>query len=108
MTDRQKQMIEAYIPSEPDKTLDFLEYYILDDYDKVQKVFVRDINPSINDDRTYYGVHYSSTGNRYSGGYGYGRTPKSALYDNKDDCRRQTHMMYDNWEYLRELQKGEE
>ncbi len=107
MTDYEKKMVEGYIPSPPDPTLEAGEYYILDDYDRVQKVFIRDINPDMRNDRTVYGVRYCSTGNRYNGGYGYGHTPMSSLYDNKQDCRDQTHMMYDYWEHLRELVKKE-
>lgn len=32
----------------------------------------------------------------------------SALYDNYQDCKDQTHYMYDRWEMLRELQQREE
>ena len=32
LTEREKQLIAAYIPSPPDPELGFNEYYILDDY----------------------------------------------------------------------------
>lgn len=31
-----------------------------------------------------------------------------ALYDNKEDCRNNTHPWYNYWERLRELQQKEE
>ena len=99
-------MIEAYIPSPPDPTLDFGEYYILDDNDKIQRVYICDIYPD-HIEGTLYGVRYSKTSKRY-GGDGYGRTHMWNLYDNKEDCRAQTHACYDGWERLRELQKEKE
>lgn len=108
MTDRQKQMIEYYLPSPPDPELGFNEYYICDAYDKIQKVYIQDINPGPLNEGLVYGVRYCSTGNRFGGAYDeYGTTHKWNLYDNKEDCRNATHLMYDNWEDLRELQRKE-
>lgn len=107
MTDRQKQMIDAYLPSPPDPTLDFDEYYVLDKAGRVRKVRMRDI--LLHGDDTTYGVVEVSTGRRIDAGWDseYIGFRMSALYDNKQDCRDQTHMMYDGWEYLRRLQREE-
>lgn len=102
MTEREKMLRDAYIPSPRDPDLESNAYYILDPYDKIQKVFIREINPDLKNDRTVYGVRYWATGKRY-GGEEYGKTQMSELYDNKEDCRNQTHMCYDYWEYLRGL-----
>lgn len=104
MTERQKQMIEAYIPSPRDETLDISEYYIRDDNDKIQKVYISEINPGGLYENSVYGVRYSSNGNRFCGGLGYGQTHMWDLYDNKDDCRDMTHAIYDGWEELRRIQ----
>ena len=106
MTDRERKMIEGYLPSPPDPTLDMCEYYILDNNDRVQRVFIRHINPGELDSVNVYGVHYSATGNRF-GGDDYGKTHKWDLYDNAEDCRNRTHMCYDGWERLRDLQREE-
>lgn len=106
LTEREKQLIDAYIPSPPDPSLEDGEYYILDDYDRVQKVYINQINPGHLNEGTVYGVRYSATGNRF-GGDDYGRTTMSRLYDNRDDCKAQTHIAADNWEYLRKKQQEE-
>lgn len=106
MTERQKQLIEAYIPSPRDESLDPFEYYIQDDYGRIHKVYIKDIAPHIEDDSTRYGLRYSATGNRCNLPWGeYGMARKSDLYDNKEDGRNHTHYMCDFWEELRELQK---
>lgn len=108
MTERQKQMIEAYLPSPPDPELGFNEYYIRDAYDRIQKVYIQEINPDLRSDCILYGVRYCSNGNRFGGAYNdYGTTHKWDLYDNKEDCRNATHVCYDNWEDMRELQRKE-
>lgn len=108
MTDRQKQMIEAYLPSPPDPELGFNEYYVLDKADRVRKVRIRDILP--NGDHVTYGVAEVSTNRRIDAGWDseFIGFRMCALYDNKQDCRDQTHMMYDSWEYLRQLQREEQ
>ena len=105
LTEREKQLIAAYIPSPPDPELGFNEYYILDDYDRVQKVYICDINPGPCNEGLVYGVRYSATGNRF-GGDDYGQTPMYRLYDNKTDCRNRTHVI-DYWEDLRRKQQEE-
>lgn len=106
MTERQRQMIEGYIPNPRDPELGDDDFYILDPYDRVQKVYITDINPGRMNEGVRYGVRYSSTGKKY-GGSDYGNTYMSQLYDNKEDCRNQTHMLFEGWEELRELQRKE-
>lgn len=112
MTDRQKQMIEAYIPGDPDPELDFAEYYMTDAADRVIRVRASSIAYS-DDDREIRQVF--TVGKRphpVFGGRGEcGRNPGwyylRALYDNNQDCRDDTHWMYDEWERLREIQQKE-
>lgn len=105
MTERQSQLIEAYIPSPRDESLDFDEYYVKDNIGRIYKVHIRDIYP--HGEETLYGV-YTDGGRHIKcwcddiGGY-----PKRHLYDNKTDCQDDTHSLYDNWETLREIQKQE-
>lgn len=107
MTDHERQMIAAYLPTPRDPDLKEFEYYVMDNFEHIQRVYICDINPG--KECTVYGVRYSSTGYKFRGGIGggYGTTYMSELYDNKPDCRKQTHMCYNNWEYLRRLQEVE-
>lgn len=111
MTDRDLQMIEHYVPSLPDPELDVFEYYMRDSADRVIKVRVRDI--SWDNDGDMVRVERENGNGVFNAagevGYGYflGWYRKWALYDNKEDCRDQTHMLYDHWEGLRELQRKE-
>lgn len=113
MTDRQRQMIAAYIPSEPDPELDFAEYYMTDSADRVIRVCAASIAYS-DDDREIRQVFTVSKRPRsVFGGRGEcARNPGwyylRALYDNKQDCRDDTHWMYDEWERLRALQREED
>lgn len=105
MTDREKYMIEYYIPSPRDETLDDNEYYIKAEYSgRVHKVYISDICPDILHDRTLYGVRYSATGKRFYKDENYGTVQMSELYDNKQDCKEQTHLFYDAWERLRGIE----
>lgn len=100
MTDRIKQMIEWYIPNPKDETLEVGEYYYKRDDGKVFKVYVCDILPTMNG--TNYGCRYVSNGNRVHTCYDFDGIPMRQLYDNKQDCIDESHLMYDNWEQLRE------
>lgn len=105
MTDREQRMIEAYIPSPRDESLDFDEYYVKDNAGRVHRVHFREIYPHKED--TFYSV-YTDGGKHIKcwldelGGF-----PMAYLYDNYDDCKNDTHSLYNNWEYLRELQEKE-
>jgi len=105
MTEREKQLINAYLPSPPDETLEFGEYYIFDDRDyKVKRVYVRDIGVGDYGD-TVYGLRFSHNNQMYHGGCGYLTQHMYELYDNKEDCRNSTHLIYDDWERLRKIQR---
>lgn len=109
MTEREKRMIEGYLPHGRDPELEDFCYYILDNNSRVRKVYVSEINPSSDphSDEEVYGVRYASNGNRYLGYPGYGNIQMSQLYDNREDCKKQTHPLYNGWETLRELQNKE-
>ena len=111
MTDRERQLIEAYIPSPRDPELEFGEYYVLDIRDRPVKVRVVNIAP--HGEGTVYQVEtpsgrlvhgcWESDADTWGGGW----YAMAHLYDNKEDCRSSTHVMYDGWEHLRELQRKE-
>lgn len=109
MTDRDRQLIDAYIPSPPDPELCFGEYYVLDS--RGRPIRVRVVNIASYRERMVYQVLTSS--NHLVHGcwetdtetFGGGWYAKAHLYDNKEDCRHSSHMMYDNWEQLREKQR---
>lgn len=105
MTD--KELIETCIPSPRDETLGFDEYYYLQTTsagERVIRVEIRDILPL--HDGTEYGIYQG--GRRIDAGYGtpFRGVKMHDLYDNKDDCRNQTHYWCDEWERLRLLQRG--
>ena len=108
---RLQQLIDSYLPHVKDLTLEPGEYYYKRADDKVVKVYVSDIFP--HDNGTLYGCRYVSNGQRVHTGYEWDGIPKRHLYDNKQDCRDDAHMMCDWWEDLREqeikliLQDGE-
>ena len=110
MTDRERQMIEAYLPNPPDPTLEQGEYYFCQSTaggERVIRVFALDILPLKNG--TEYGI-YQKRGSRLVridvGDPGRGVTMAN-LYDNYQDCKDGTHYMNDRWEQLRELQRRE-
>lgn len=104
MTERQQKMIEAYLPHPRDDSLDAYEYYYKRDDDKVVKVYISDIFPHENE--THYGCRYSSNGQRVHTCYEWDGIPKRQLYDNKEDCKDDVHLMCDYWEELREIQQN--
>ena len=109
MTDREKQMIDAYLPHPRDPELDVDEYYVQDTAGRIQKVSVTDIFPDIVHDTTTYGVRRASDGKVIDAGYGdpFIGFSMGCMYDNKQDCRDRTHGVFDGWERLRELQQKE-
>ena len=110
MTDKQRQMIADYLPHPRDPELAFGEYYVKDTADRVRKARITTILPGeLFEDNTYL-VREVSTGKRIDAGYGddwHGFT-KAKLYDNKQDCKDETHYFYSDWEDLRELQMKEQ
>ena len=105
MTDRERQLIEAYLPHPRDPELEDGEYFVRDLAGRVRKVYVRNIFP--HEYRTEYGVHEVGTNRRIDAGYGseFRGFRMGHLYDNRQDCKDYTHDMYDDWERLRDLQK---
>lgn len=111
-----RQEIACYLPHYPDPELDYGEYYFLQNTksgSRVIKVFVRSIYPGRHNRKEYEIIQERKNdkwaridargdGDRDRGAY------MAELYDNKEDCRNQTHMIADDWEKLRELQMKEE
>lgn len=112
MTDRERELIEYYIPHPRDPDLEDGAYYYLQytaSGERVVKVWPLDILPY--EHGTEYGI-YQKRGTRYQRiDAGYGDPCRGVqmhdLYDNKQDCRDQTHMSWNRWEELRQLQKEE-
>lgn len=106
MTEREKELIATYIPSQRDKSLGDFEYYVEDLSGRIQRVEITNILPSLDDDNeTVYLVVQSTTRKRVKGWQKYDGFTKSYLYDNKQDCKENTHNCYSNWERLREIQE---
>lgn len=110
MTDRERQLIEAYLPHPRDPELDELDYYVEDARGRAVTVHIERIAYS-RDDRTIYQVRTES-GRLVHGCWesepdlmGGGWYAKAHLYDNREDCLHCEHSMYDNWEALRDLQR---
>lgn len=114
MTDQQRRMIEAYLPHDPDPTLEDDEFFYLQSTtrgERVIRVFALNVL-CMGDGSTEYGLYQQrGAGLHWVDGYGAGDrnrgARRAALYDNAQDCRDQTHQMYDNWEALRRLQRKE-
>lgn len=114
LTERQKRMIESYLPSPRDQSLEEGEYYVLyygRSREYVRKVRIANIFPITEGWSSYteYDVYDVKSGARVDSGWGsrFRGFRMHALYDNKEDCRNQTHIMYDDWEQLRKLQEAE-
>lgn len=105
MTDREKQLIEAYIPSPRDTALKDFEYYVKDSNDRVQKVEITDMLPF--GETMLYRVVQVDTRKQIKNFRKYDTFAMCDMYDNKTDCRDNTHIAYDNWERLREIQRKE-
>lgn len=106
MTDREKRLIEEYIPSPRDQELGLFQYYVQDLSDRVQKVEITNICPWL-DAETTYNVVQVDTRKRVKGWRKCETFAMSDLYDNKQDCRNRTHSCYSYWERLREIQQKE-
>lgn len=106
LTDREKQLIEAYIPSPRDTSLTEFEYYVEDMSGTIQRVEITDILPRIDKD-TIYLVVQTNTRRRVKGCQEYDGFTMSYLYDNKKDCKDGTHNCFPYWERLREIQTKE-
>ena len=96
-------LIETYIPHKRDESLQEDEYYVLTANGTVQKGVVRDLAFNARGEdlfRLWNGrgvIHCWASDNM-------GYVTKRHLYDNKQDCKDNTHFAYDDWERLRALQ----
>jgi hypothetical protein len=112
--ERTRQMIEWYLPNPPDPELEEGEYYYRQSTmkgEQVIKVRVTAIFPGeVHQPEEYEIYQIRSDGLRWVD-VGWGDRCrgafKSQLYDNKQDCRDQTHQWAEDWEHLREIQKKE-
>lgn len=111
LDERTRQMIEAYIPSPRDPDLEDGEYYYLQSTAKgeqVIRVYALDILPHQNGDE--YGIYQQRGCHMVRIDAGYGDPTRGVrkchLYDNKQDCRDQTHIAMDDWERLRRAEEA--
>ncbi len=112
MTDKERQLIEEYLPGEPDPSLQEGEYYYLQSTsggDRVIRVFPLDILP--HRDGVEYGIYQQKGGRLVWVDSGWGDRSRGVhfydLYDNKEDCKNRTHYFLDEWEALRRKQREE-
>jgi hypothetical protein len=112
MTDRQRQMIEFYLPNPRDPELEPMEYYVEDMRGRAVKVHIQDIaanrdGVAIHQVRTDSGrlVHgpWETEPDLIGGGW----YTMANMYDNRLDCINSEHSMCNEWEQLRELQLKE-
>lgn len=106
---RTELMIEEYLPHPPDPDRPEDAYYYLQNTSagpRVLTVYIRDIMSVRHGNE--YGI-YQIRGGRYVRiDAGYGDPLRGVrmhdLYDNRQDCRDQTHRFCDTWESLRRTQ----
>ena len=115
MDGRTRERINEYLPHPPDPELGFGEYYYRQSTmqgEKVIKVLVMSIFPGELHQPTEHEIYQIRSdglrwvdvgwGDRLRGAY------MSQLYDNKEDCRNQTHPWVEDWENLRRIQREEQ
>lgn len=114
MTEQDRQQIEYYIPGEPDPSLEDGEYYYLQNKtgtDRVIRVFPLDIFPTKHG--TQYGLYKKKGGRLVWVDTGWGPDDhthgvyRGDLYDNKEDCKNQTHGGCSWWEELRRIERDD-
>lgn len=115
MTDRTRDQIAYYLPHDPDPTLEENEYYYLQYTNgatgnpRVIRVYALDILP--HKDGVEYGLYQMKGARLQRVDTGWGNPSRGApmgdLYDNKQDCKDQTHGAVSWWQGLREEQKKE-
>ena len=64
MTEREKELIEAYIPSPRDTALGDFQYYAQDLSGRIQKVEITDICPRANGETVYYFELFANNGEK--------------------------------------------
>lgn len=106
MTDRERKMIDWYIPHPRDPALEEGQYYF-NQGSRIIKVFPLDVLPHDSGDE--YGCYQRRGGQLCwvdTAGYGqpWRGCHKADLYDNKLDCQHRTHAVNDKWEDLRRIQ----
>lgn len=112
--ERTRKQIEMYLPNPPDPDLEFDEFYYRQSTmkgEQVIRVKVMGIFPGLIHEEPEYsiyqvwgnGLRYVDVGwnDPFHGCHRY------ELYDNKQDCKDQTHFFCSDWERLREIQKSE-
>lgn len=104
MTEREKQMIETYLPHPRDPELEKCEYYVLDQAGRVQRVEMTDILSHF-DGEDELVVVQAGTRKKVTGWMEFGGFPVSDLYDNREDCRDRTHTGIAYWERLRKAEE---
>ena len=112
MTERERELIENYLPNPPDPGLQDGEYYYLQSTmggERVIRVFALDILP--HKDGVEYGIYQQKGSRLVRVNSGWGDPTRGVrkhdLYDNKQDCIDRTHYFMDEWEDLRETQRKE-
>lgn len=104
-----RYMIGNYIPSPRDPGLGVFEYYVKDDHGRIRKVEIASICPPDGYDKDIYRVRLVNSGKMLLNSLNkHGGFPIRQLYDNKEDCRNETHHFFSAWEKLREFQWEEE
>lgn len=112
--ERTRQAIEEQLPNPPDPDLGFEEFYYLQSTmkgEQVIKVQVLSVFPGMVHEELEYGI-YQVWGNGLRWvDVGWGDQNRgchrSHLYDNREDCKNQTHYWNSRWEQLRRIQKEE-
>lgn len=106
MIDEQtRKKIEAYIPSPRDESLKFGDYYV-NQNGRVRLGHVRGMFMA--DDGEDLLELVDDRGRRIIGPWEFDSFRRTELYDNREDCRNQTHGAFYDWEALRAVQEGEE
>lgn len=110
---RTELMIEEYLPHPPDPDRPEDAYYYLQNTSagpRVLTVYIRDIM-AVSGGRNEYGIYQKRGGRFVRVDAGYGDPLRGVmmhdLYDNRQDCRDQTHRFCDTWESLRRIQMRE-
>ena len=109
MTDRERELIAAYIPSPRDEELGEYDYYVkvyCGNKTKILRGHITEIFPYFVENENRYRI-CTDSGKTINNWKQDGTFSMRELYDNKQDCRDGTHAWFDNWEKLREIQKAE-
>ena len=107
-----QELIDYYLPHQPDPSLQLQEFYYLQytaGTPRVIRVYALDILPC--KDGYEYGIYQMRGGQLHWVDVGYESMVRGCrmgdLYDNKQDCKDQTHCGIDWWEEMRKAQREE-